>query len=134
MRVGADGVEVMEGSRERRDMGEGAEGTGGEGCGDVVGAVGVMRESVSMVFGMISRGDVEETNVTEGTEVKEELDSWRCAKGSCGVMKIRIVLGDPPGREEAVLSGDVMREGASEVGGGVRRNGVVKMIEGILEV
>ena len=93
-----------------------------------------MRESVSMVFGMVSRGDVEETNVTESTEVKEELDSWRCAKGRCGVMKIRIVLGDPPGREEAVLSGDVMREGASEVGGGVRRNGVVKMIEGILEV
>lgn len=95
MGVGADSMEVMEGAWKGRDMGEGAERTGGERGGDVVWAVWVMGENFVMMLCMVPGGDMEETDVTESSKVMKKLDSWRSAEGLRGIVEIRIVLGYP---------------------------------------
>ena len=107
-------MKMMKGARKGRDVGEGAERTGGEGGGDVVGAMWVMGKNFVVMLGMVLGGDVEE--------------------GGGRIMEIGIVLSYPLRGEETMFGGYVMTEGVSEKCGGVGGDRVVEMIEGILEV
>ena len=71
--IRADRVKMMEGAGKGRDMGEGAEGTGGEGGGNVVGAIRLMGKNFVVMLGVVFGGDVEETSVAEGPKVVEKL-------------------------------------------------------------
>ena len=77
-------------------MSKGAEGAGGEGGGDGVRAVWLVRENIVMMLGVVFQGDVEEASVAESAKVVEELDARRVTEGTSGVMKITVVMGNPP--------------------------------------
>ena len=77
VRMGADFVKMMEGARKGRSMGEGAEGTGGEGGGDDVWAVWVVGKSFVMMLFVVFVGELKETSVAESPKVVEELDAGR---------------------------------------------------------
>ena len=58
-------------------MGDGAEGTGGKGGGNVVGAVWLVREYFVVMFGVVFGGDVKEMSVAEGSKMVEKLGTGR---------------------------------------------------------
>ena len=127
-------MKMMKGARKGRDMGEGAERTGGEGGGDVIGLICVMGKNFVMMLGMVLGGDVEEMSVAESPKVMKKLSLGRVSKGGCRIMEIGIVLSYPSGGEEMMFGGYVMTGGVSEVCGGVGGDSFVEMIEGVLEV
>ena len=49
-------------------------------------------------------------------------------------MEIHVVVGDPARWKKAMFGGDMMTEGVGEVLGGVGGNGLVEVVEGVLEV
>ena len=81
-------MKMMKGARKGRDMGEGVERTGGEGGGDVVGAIWVMGMNFVVMLGMALGGDVEETSVAESPKVMEKFSLGRVSKGSGRIMEI----------------------------------------------
>jgi len=92
-----------------------------------------MGEKEVVVFSVVFGGKKEETSVTEGSKVVKELGTGRVFEGVVGVMKVRVVLGDPARREEAMLGGNMVGEGGSEVCGSVRRDRLVEVEVCILE-
>jgi len=133
VRVGADGMEMMQGAREGRDMSERAKWTGGEGRRDMIGAVGAMGEKEVVVFFVVFGGNMEETSVTEGSKVMKELGTGRVFERVVRIMEVRVVLCDPARREKAMFGGNMVGEGGSKVCGGVRRDRVVEVEICILE-
>ena len=127
-------MKIVKGARKGKNMGEGAERTGGEGGGDVVGVIRLMRKNTMVMFGMVLGGDVEEASVAESLKMMEKLNLLRGSEGVSGVMKIGIVLGDPARGEKAMFCCNLMTESVIDVCSGVCSDSFVEMIEGILEM
>ena len=125
VRMGADSVKMMEGAWKGRDMLEGAEQTGGEGGGDCVGTVWLSGKGEVVMFCMVFWGYLEETSVTEGAKMVNELGARRVSEGASRVMKVGVVVRNPARREESMFSCNMLTEGMMEVFGGVRCDGVV---------
>ena len=115
MRMWAYHMKMMKGARKGRGVGEGAERTGGEGGGYVIGVIWVMGKNFVVMLSMVLGGDVQETSVAESLKVMEKLKAWRVAKGGCRIMEVGVVLSYPTGGEETMFGGYVMTKGMSEV-------------------